>query len=365
MRHVCHLSSVHPTKDVRIFHKECASLAAAGYRVTLVVPGVGDHRDKGVDILTVPRASSRRERLLRTSRLVLTRALEADAELYHFHDPELFPVALALKAKGKKVVFDSHEDLPRQILSKPWIPSLLRRPLSGLTERIEDFAAKRIDAVVTATPFIRERFAALGVRAEDINNYPMLEELDLGPVDWANKARQAIYVGGITAIRGAREMVQAIAQTDAKLLLAGPIEGALQADLDQAAERSQVELAGFLGRPQVVEALRQSMVGLCVLYPTVNYLDSTPIKLFEYMAAGLPVIASDFPRWRELVGDSGAAIFVDPQDPQAIAEAIESLVNDPQKAQSMGEAGRQRVLSGFHWGVELEKLLALYESLLA
>lgn len=364
MHHVCHLSSVHPTKDVRIFHKECASLAAHGYRVTLIVPGEMDHQDKGVDIRVIPRARSRSERLLRSARLVLRRALETDADLYHFHDPELFPIGLFLKAKGKRVIFDSHEDLPRQILSKPWIPSALRRPVSGVTELIENFAAKRLDAVVTATPFIRDRFAALGVRAEAINNYPMLEELDLGQTDWTGKKRQAIYIGGITAIRGAREMLQAIQSTDTNLLLAGPIEATLTEELEAAAKGAQIELAGVLDRPQVVVALRESMVGLCVLHPTINYLDSTPIKLFEYMAAGLPVIASDFPRWRELVGDSGAAIFVDPKDPTAIADAIRSLINDPARAEQMGEAGRRRVHSGYHWGLELKKLVALYESLL-
>ena len=361
---VCHLSSVHQTKDVRIFHKECASLADAGFDVSLVVPGEADHIDKGVSILVVPPAKSRRERLLVTSRRVLKRAVEVDAALYHFHDPELFPVGLWLKAHGKKVIFDSHEDLPRQLLSKPWIPRVFRPTLSRISESIEHFGVRRIDAVVGATPLIRDRFAAVGARAEVVHNYPILEELDIGPVDWATRHREVLYVGGITRIRGALEMVNASAHCDAKWVVAGPIEEAIRGSLE-AAQSSTFTLAGYLDRAQVVAALRRAMVGLCVLHPTINYIDSMPIKLFEYMAAGIPVIASDFPLWRQLVGDSGAAIFVDPLNPRAIGEAIQSLLDDPERAERMGAAGKARVMSGFHWGIERDRLVGLYNDLLA
>ena len=361
---VCHLSSVHQTKDVRIFHKECVSLAQAGYDVSLVVPGEMDHIDKGVSILVVPPSRSRRERLLVTSRQVLNRAIAVDADLYHFHDPELFPVGLWLKFKGKKVIFDSHEDLPRQLLSKPWIPNRLRQPLSLLSESVEHFGGRRLDAVIGATPLIRDRFAAVGARAEVIHNYPILEELDVGPVEWSSRAREVLYVGGITRIRGALEMTEATAHCDAQWVIAGPVEEAIRGQLE-AAQSSTFKLAGYLNRTQVVAALRRAMVGLCVLHPTINYIDSMPIKLFEYMAAGIPVVASDFPLWRQLVGDSGAAIFVDPLDPKAIGEAIQSLLDDPGRAEQMGAAGKARVMNGFHWGIERERLVRLYNDLLA
>jgi glycosyltransferase involved in cell wall biosynthesis len=362
---VCHLSSVHYAKDVRIFHKECASLAAAGYDVTLIIPDAEDHIEKGVKVAAVAKPANRRERMTKTIMSVYNRALETDAELYHFHDAELFPVGLALKARGKRVIFDSHEDLPRQILSKPWIHPALRKVVAGVGEFIEDNAAKRLDAVIAATPTIGDRFAAQGVTTEVVNNYPILDELSLGPVDWSKKKRQAFYVGGITAIRGAREMVAAIAFTDASLIMGGPVEASLQDDLKRASAHENIDLPGFLDRPTVARHLGESMVGLCVLHPTANYVDATPIKLFEYMASELPVIASDFPRWRELVGDSGAAIFVDPLDPAAIGGAIQHLVDHPDEAEAMGKRGRQRVVDGFNWGVEVKKLFALYERLLA
>ena len=159
-------------------------------------------------------------------------------------------------------------------------------------------------------------------------------------------------------------MVKASEHCDAQWVIAGPVEAAIKEQLE-GAQSENFTLAGYLDRPQVVDALRRAMVGLCVLHPTVNYIDSMPIKLFEYMAAGIPVIASDFPLWRELVGDSGAAIFVDPLDPEAIGHAIQSLLDDPTRAEQMGAAGKARVMGGFHWGVERDRLVHLYKDLLS
>ena len=199
---------------------------------------------------------------------------------------------------------------------------------------------------------------------EVVHNYPILEELDIGSVEWSTRSRQALYVGGITRIRGALEMIQAAQHCDANWVIAGPIEAAIKGQLE-AAQSEHFKLAGYLDRPQVVAALRQSMVGLCILHPTINYIDSMPIKLFEYMAAGIPVVASDFPFWRELVGDSDSAVFVDPLDPKAIGTAIQSLLDDPKRAQAMGKRGQSLVRMRCNWQAEERVLISLYERLLS
>jgi len=362
---ICHLSSVHGAKDVRIFHKECVSLAAHGFDVTLIIPGTESHVDKGVNIIGVPRPSSRRERIYRTLPLLLRLSLEVDAALYHFHDPELFPVGLMLKAKGKRVVFDSHEDLPRQILSKPWIHSLVRPSVSKLAEYLEDRFAQRLDAVVAATPFIQERFSRQGVLSVVVRNSPILTEWDGISGDWTQKKRQAAYAGGITEIRGAREMVSAMEQIDGYLTLAGPVAPSLVEELGMAAESERIEVPGHLDRGAVADLYAESMVGLCLLWPTVNYLDSSPVKLFEYMAAGLPVVASDFPYWRDLVEESKAVLFVDPKAPREIARAIEHLLNHPEEAELMGKRGKEFVAERFNWQKEERTLIELYERLLS
>jgi glycosyltransferase involved in cell wall biosynthesis len=95
-----------------------------------------------------------------------------------------------------------------------------------------------------------------------------------------------------------------------------------------------------------------------------NHIDAQPNKMFEYMSAGLPLIASDFPLWREIVEGNDCGVCVDPADPAAIAEAIDRLVENPDLARRMGENGQRAVHERYNWAIEEKKLLALYDTVL-
>jgi hypothetical protein len=173
LKKVCHITTVHPAKDVRIFHKECCSLAAAGYEVTLVVVNGEDEHLNGVQIKGIKAPfKGRIDRIRRAPYVALEAALQVNADIYHFHDPEFLRVALKLKKAGKKVVYDVHEDVPRQILAKYWIPKPLRKLISVLFEQFENSVTAKLDQIVTATPFIRERFMQVNRNTIDINNFP-------------------------------------------------------------------------------------------------------------------------------------------------------------------------------------------------
>lgn len=218
---VCHISSVHPRWDNRIFHKECRTLREAGYEVYLVASSSEEGEIEGIKIRRLSKPKGRLERFVKTSFEALRKAVQSNSYIFHFHDPELIPAAIFLKILGKKVIYDAHEDVPRQILSKYWIRKPLRRTVAWFVEKIENFSARRFDFVIAATPFIRNRFLTLGCNAVDINNYPVLSEFDSASMAWTEKERAVCYVGVISEARGIFEMVEAVGKAEVRLLLAG------------------------------------------------------------------------------------------------------------------------------------------------
>lgn len=346
----------------------CRSLAKAGYDVSLVVAdGKGEEEGDGMRIVDTGASRGRLDRMLGGTRRVFEKARELDADLYHLHDPELLPVGLALKRRGKRVIFDAHEDLPKQILSKSYLHPLLRRSISTATGVFERFACRKLDHVIAATPAIRDKFARLGIRATDINNFPVLGELESATAR-SGKEKDVCYIGSMFATRGLREIVAAVAlcNSDARLILGGDFgEAGLRDDVAKISGWAKVNERGFLSRAGVRDVLASSIAGLVTLHPTPAYLDSLPVKMFEYMSSGLPVIASHFPLWREIIEGSECGICVDPMEPAAIAAAIDKLVENPGLARSMGENGRRAVHERYNWGIEERKLIGLYRDLLS
>jgi len=357
---VCILTSVHPPFDTRIFHKEATSLAKAGYDVILIAQHDKEDTVDGIRIVPLPKPKNRLVRMTKTVWMAYRKALKIDADIYHFHDPELIPIGLLLKRHGKQVIYDVHEDVPKQNLSKIYIPAAFRKPISAIIEILEAFSAKRFDGLVTATPFINKRFLRLGANAVNVNNYPLASELYPAENQWEGKEKAVCYVGGISGIRGAFEMVEAIEKTGYRLLLAGDIDPAIENNLRRMPGWRQVEALGFIDREGVRTTAARSMGGLVVLHPTINYRDGLPVKMFEYMSAGIPVIASNFPLWREIIEGADCGICVDPLNPEEIADAIRWIIEHPVEASWMGENGRKAVEERYNWGIEEKKLLEFY-----
>ena len=365
MKKICHLTSVHAKTDIRIFYKECKTLIKAGYDVFLIVQNDKDEIIDGVKIIGIDTPRNRKGRMTGTACRVYRRALECNADIYHFHDPELMLVGLKLKRKGKKVIYDVHEDVPRQILSKQWIPVSLRKIISRTVEKIENYAAKRLDYIVTATPYLRDRFLKINRKSIDINNFPLLSELHVPNIAWDSKEELACYVGGIGKVRGIQEMVLAIGTTPYSMLLAGTFESLAEREI--AVQKNgwhQVMELGHINRTEVKEVLSRSMAGLVLFHPEPNHINAQPNKMFEYMSAGIPVIASNFPLWKVIIEGNNCGICVDPFNVNEIANAINWIMNNPQQAKRMGENGRKAVEEKYNWEQEGNKLLRIYEGLI-
>jgi glycosyltransferase involved in cell wall biosynthesis len=362
---VCHFTSAHPAKDIRIFIKESQSLAKAGHDVSLVVANAETEDEKGVHIIGVKsNIKGKLSRMLKTTVSVYKTALKQNADVYHFHDPELLPFGLLLRLKGKKVIYDVHEDVPRQILSKAWIPSALRGIISWSFEKFENFAAKRFSAIVGATPYITDRFADMGCYAVNINNYPVLSELYIPETNWSQKTKAVCYIGGINEIRGAKEMVEAIGKTNAKLFVGGKFSPpSLKENLMNTEGWKNVIDLGFVSREKVAETLSNSYSGLVLFHPKPNHINAQPNKMFEYMSAGIPVISSNFDLWKQIIEGNNCGICVNPLDPNAIAEAISWIMEHPEEAKQMGVNGRQAIEQQYNWEQESIKLVSLYKSI--
>jgi glycosyltransferase involved in cell wall biosynthesis len=297
----------------------------------------------------------------------LREAREVKALAYHFHDPELMLVGFALKFQGNRVFYDVHEDVPRQLLDKRWVAPWLRKTLAYLVEGLEWLAARSFDGVIAATPAIARRFPARNTVT--VQNYPITGEL--APVSddeipHHRRAPRIAYIGGIQLVRGAREMIEAVGllspATQATLVLAGEVYPAgLLDELRDLPGWKSVEFLGVCSRAQVSAELATARMGLVLFHPLRNHVDAQPNKLFEYMSAGLPVVASNFPLWREIVTVGGCGILVDPCNPGEIAEAIRWLLEHPTEAQAMGQRGRLAVEDRFNWSNEAKKLLRFYK----
>lgn len=361
---ICHITTVHQRFDVRIFHKECKSLSKVYPDFHLIVAdGLGDQTVDGISIHDIGKPIGRRERFFKTSKLALKKAAEIKADIYHLHDPELLLIANKIKKLGGKVIFDAHEDLPRQILSKTYIPKLFRKILSISLEMFENGRVKKIDGIIAASNLLFvSRFAKVNSHGIDIHNYPKLDDIEFN-FNWGNREPAIGYVGGIFRTRGIIETLDAIQGTDIKLFLAGsfsPVE--LETECQNHPGWKNVEYFGFVDRKGINNLLKRITAGMVILEATPSYVNSLPVKMFEYMAAGIPVIASDFPMWKDIIKTTGCGICVDQTKPEEIAKAIKHLFSNPEIAMEMGKKGHQLVIEKYNWDVEEKRLLEFYKS---
>ena len=365
---VCHITSVHPAKDVRIFYKECTSLAKV-YEVYLIAPNVSDEVDSGVHIVGVELPKSRIKRVAKLNK-VYKKAIEIDANIYHIHDPELMRIGVKLHKKGKIVIFDSHEDVPQQIFTKEYLPSWSKKTLSSLYAFFEQKLLSRYDALISVTPFIVERLKKINANTVMITNYPSISEYDILETkknDFSDR-KAVCFAGGVSKRYMHEKVVSSLEFTNCNYLMAGPAYPSYLEQLRKMKFWKKVDYLGFLGREEIVEMYNKSFAGIVLLdySPNVGYHQGTlgVLKMFEYMIAGIPVIATDFVLWKSIIEENRCGICINPHDIHAIADAINFYHHHPDVAKEQGERGRRIVLEKYNWSTQEVILLNLYHALL-
>ncbi len=365
------LTTVHVPFDGRIFHKEAKSLAKAGYDVVLIARHDRAETIDGVRMVPLPEPRNRFHRMTSVAWRLYRLAVRENADVYHFHDPELMIVGLLLKARGKKVIWDVHEHYPNSIMDKFWIPKGLRRCVSKAFDLFERAVVRFFDGVIYTTPFVGARYQGLKVATQRIENYPIVE---LSETFERDPQKKILYLGVMSRIRGLLEMIEAFAHVagehpDWRLVLAGEARPASFADemkalVPQHGIEDRVDFLAWVPYEEKERLSAQASMGVVTYLPYSNNTSCLPNKLFDYMLAGLPVVASDFPLYREIVAPERCGLIVDPTKPEEIAEAMAYLIEHPDEARAMGERGLAAIRQRYHWGQESEKLFSLYATLL-
>jgi len=357
-------TSVHFWNDTRIFQKQAKSLAKY-FQVELHAPAEFVYKEiDAIKVFGLPRWSKEVERK-KIRKIIWQRIRNSNADVYHFHDPELLFIALFAQVFFKKpMIYDVHEHYPKMILDKQWIPKILRYPISIFVDGLERVIPFFLSGVIYATSLIGERFRKKNSIC--IANYPLLFKSNYGVL---KKKHQIIYVGGITIVRGILELIKAFKIVTEKfhsiqLFMVGKYyHKSFKKEVTQLIRKlnleSQVRYFDHMLYDQLLPLIIESKIGMVTYLPYANNMIGLPNKLFEYMSCGTAVIASNFRLYKEIINDSGCGLLVDPTKPDKIAERIIYMLHNDIYIK-YGLNGKNAVMHKYNWDSQEEKLIHFY-----
>jgi len=372
---ICIISTVHNAFDVRVFFKEAKSLQKQGYQISFIVKHPQNSVVDGVKIIALPEVKSRLRRILILPLKALVLALREKADLYHFHDPELLFTGYMLKVLTREaVIYDAHEDFPSTVFARDWIPDPLKSIISKGVNFLELGLSKKFDAVITADPAVTQRFSEVHQKISMLLNVPPRELVNTPPVDIDVREKSLVHIGSLSRSRGIWFTLEVIEElvamhVDFQLdLYVKTTPDKTLADLsNQIVEKdlgSYVKIIEAIPYERLLHLLRNYKIGLIPFLNMDKYRKNIATKMFDYMAAGLAVIASDLPPQRFVVASANCGELVEPENPEAYAIAIKKLLETPEKIYSMGLNGWSAIQDQYCWEEEEKKLFKLYADLL-
>lgn len=362
----------HPRHHYRL----AAALAGAGHDVRMLAQPdrTGGHRD-AVPMDYLPLRRNRFTRML-SGPATMLRVARAGPDVVYVVCLDLLPWAVILKwLTGVAVLYDSSEQYDEYMLTKKYLPLPVRRALRSVVRILEPWLAARVDAATTAVPVIRDKFVAAGVHTAMVRNFPPAE-LAEGAGRRGPYAYDVIVAGTIRS-----DGLSVLAETIAHHVALSPVPprwivicryydrpelDAIERVLTDAGVREHVDLRHNLTLSEVHSLLARTRVGF-IGYPDEPYYHiALPLRVFEYLALGLPFVTGRFPLIEELVQDGdcdAAASLATPGDPRAYAEALAVLLGDDERREAMSRQGPALVRTRYNWALESRKLLALVEDL--
>ena len=354
------VSANHAADDVRIVAKEARTLRGAGHTVHLLMGRPRSDVAPDYPLTVVRRPFDRALGRGAVSTLfaipfIFIQALRLGGDVYHVHNPLNLPLLFLLRLFGRRVVYDTHEDFSRRLEIRTGIPKPLRRLLGKVVTLVERFAGLVGAAVIVTQHRQRDRFGANALLLEN----PPLKAYRLAPRHHDERSDGApltlVYAGGLSAVRCAGFMVDMLEELNRG-------DGAVRLKLlapdgpDKMIERLSrspgwryVDYLGWLPHRQAVAEMTSADIGLAVIHKQADIPDAAINKLYEYMYAGIPFVASDCARWMAVAHNAQAGIFVDPENQPAVIGAIRRLAEDSALRARLGQTGRRIVMDEYNW----------------
>jgi glycosyltransferase involved in cell wall biosynthesis len=368
---ICILTSVHPPFDVRIFHKEAKTLVKAGYSVVLIAQHNEEEIVDGVRIVPLPTPKNRFERMTKIVWRLFRLALKEKARIYHFHDPELIPVGLFLKILGKQVIYDIHEDYPETMLTKDWLPKFLRKPLKIIVGYIEKFAFSFFDGLVFTTEGHIKKSGNINRKQIALYNYPSMNIISGVPLD-SEKKYDLVHLGTMSPWRMRFVLKVGEAVKKFKPSFSWIFIGINKSTIKWAEKNMPSSLKEnyvFIQRKAYLEALAlasKAKIGFNYHPPGSRFEVLIPVKVFEYMALGLPVVSANMDELSKLLSSYNGKIgfLISEDTPESFAEKIEKLLSSDEGVGNIGKFNQELLQSCFNWSGEAVKLVNLYGNLL-
>ena len=367
---IVQVTTIHPRSDTRIFLKAARTLYQVfpGDVLLMVADGLGSTGTSVCgdvpihDLGCLP--GHRISRVLIGNWRAFNVLRRLKPKVVHFHDPELLPLGFGLKILGIKVVYDMHEDFPKVAVGRSRMPRAFRILLSGIMRVAEWAASLTFDLMVAATPSISRRFPRNNTVV--VQNFPIASELfSESKIKFIDRPPAFAFIGYISRERAAVQMIQALGlvkRPEVRLELAGVFSPpSLHEEIKTEKGWEHVNFHGPVNRGKMADILAKVRAGLVLYHPLPNHFDAQPNKMFEYMSAGLPVIASDFPLWRKIVDGAGCGLLVDPMSSQKISKALGWILDHPLEAEAMGRRGKEAVKHMYNWGTEGARLINAYQ----
>lgn len=365
------LSSVHPATDPRILYKIVPSISPF-YEVFCALPNADNYPGRNyATMIRLPQYRSLVARIIFSHPVLLWKCIWLRPDLVHIFVPELIPVAFLFKWLGARVIYEVQENLYKKFQFKKYNNQALFQTLF----KYFDVAARRNFYCIFTEDAYLEEYRTLSFPSAVIHNYVSLPFVDANsrPDIRCLDMPAFFYSGVISMERCFDTLVAALEILRVKhsrfhVHLFGPVRFSEEEASQLPAYKNVRKHLTFYGYTDLRLAMQHAgkcLAGIALLKPVADYPDSYTTKLFEYMALKLPVITSDFPLYKKVVERSECGFCISPYDANLLADKLDWIINNIEKAFKMGDNGRKAVESYYNWENEEKKLLSFYKMVLA